>query len=97
MVLITASCSKPEPANLDYREEMRKFVEEISRYAKDIHPDFYIIPQNGVELVTLNGEPDGTLAAEYVHAIDGIGQEDLFYGYIIGKTKCAQKKLTGKK
>lgn len=60
---------------------MRDFVKGISVYAKGINPDFIIIPQNGHELLTDNGEPDGLQATEYINAIDGAGQEDLFYGY----------------
>lgn len=75
---------KPEPeqiAAIDYREEMRKFVVGISQYAKARNPQFAIIPQNGIELITTNGESDGSLATSYVNAIDGVGQEDLFFGY----------------
>jgi cysteinyl-tRNA synthetase len=65
----------------DYRSEMRQFVQNISSYAKQADPDFIVIPQNGAALVTLNGEADGEPAADYLNAIDGQGQEDLFYGY----------------
>lgn len=73
--------SAATPAVIDYREEMRNFVINISRYAKARNPQFAIIPQNGIELITTNGESDGTLAQAYIQAIDGVGQEDLFYGY----------------
>jgi len=65
----------------DYRQDMRDFVKGISVYAKGINPNFIIIPQNGHELLTENGETDGPQASEYINAIDGAGQEDLFYGY----------------
>jgi cysteinyl-tRNA synthetase len=65
----------------DYRQDMRTFVQGISAYAKDIQANFVIIPQNGHELLTENGEETGTHAAEYLEAIDGVGREDLFYGY----------------
>jgi cysteinyl-tRNA synthetase, unknown class len=64
-----------------YRQRMREFVIGISNYAKAINPDFLIIPQNGIELVTENGEADGPPASVYLDAIDANGQEDLFYGY----------------
>ncbi len=64
-----------------YRQRMRIFVEAISTYAKDLHPGFIVIPQNGHELVTSNGEADDPLQYDYLAAIDGAGQEDLFYGY----------------
>jgi len=68
-------------SNIDYREEMRQFVIGIAERARVINPEFIIIPQNGNELVTLDGEADGPLAQGYVAAIDGVGREDLFYGY----------------
>jgi len=60
---------------------MRNFVEGISEYAKDKDSNFIIITQNEIELITKNVEPDGELAVDYINAIDGVGQEDLFYGY----------------
>ncbi|AWH85481.1 hypothetical protein HYN59_10285 [Flavobacterium album] len=65
----------------DYRQDMRDFVIGISQTAKAVNPNFAVIPQNGIELVTLNGEADGAPATAYLNAIDGNGQEDLFYGY----------------
>lgn len=65
----------------DYREDMRNFVEGISSYAKNSDSDFFIIPQNGPELLTLDGEEDGPEAEDYISSIDGVGREDLFYGY----------------
>ncbi len=66
---------------IDYREEMRLFVENISKYAKNHDPNFIVIPQNGIELVTEDGEPNGNLSVAYIESIDGVGQESLFYGY----------------
>ena len=71
----------PLPDETDFRQEMRDFVQNISAYAKAINPDFFIIPQNGVELT---GKASGNLIrpeTAYLNAIDGVGQEDLFYGY----------------
>ncbi|MHC4103502.1 MAG: endo alpha-1,4 polygalactosaminidase [Planctomycetota bacterium] len=64
-----------------YREYMRDFVRGISSYSKNAVPGFIVIPQNGHELLTDDGEETGQPAAEYMSAIDGIGREDLFYGY----------------
>lgn len=66
---------------VDYRAEMRSLVMEIAAYARIIDSDFIVIPQNGQELITTNGEPDGPLASAYASAIDGQGREDLYYGY----------------
>jgi len=66
---------------MDYRQVMRDFVEGLSAYAKTIEPSFLIIPQNGHELLTQDGTPSGLPAKAYIAAIDGVGREDLFYGY----------------
>jgi len=65
----------------DFREEMRVFVQDISSYSKSIKPGFLVVPQNGQELLTLSGDENGALASSYIKAIDGVGREDLFYGY----------------
>jgi len=72
--------SGPAP-QAGYKQEMRNFVIGISQAAKSVHPDFAVIPQNGIELVSRSGEEGGAPDAEYLNAIDGNGQEDLFYGY----------------
>lgn len=82
--IFISACSllvKSNPENIDYKQEMRDFVHEISIYSKDLDSDFIIISQNGVELVTINGEETGTPETTYLNSIDGIGQEDLLYGY----------------
>jgi len=81
--LLLFSCSQTEDpkSEVDYKEEMRQFVIDISQYTKGVDSDFIVIPQNGTELVTENGEEDGGLHLAYLDAIDGHGQEDLFYGY----------------
>ena len=60
---------------------MRYFVVKISEKAKSQNPAFLIIAQNGVEIISTNEKSDGQLASEYISAIDGQGQEDLFFGY----------------
>lgn len=62
---------------MDFRQEMRDFVQEISAYAKEQDPDFFVIPQNGHPLVLKNGAP----ASDYLAAVDGLAQESLFFGY----------------
>lgn len=80
LLLFITSCGDDYP-DLDFKQEMRDFVTAISGYAKGIHPGFLIIPQNGQELNTLNGDNKGSPNLEYLSVIDCIGQEDLFYGY----------------
>ncbi|MDI3486308.1 MAG: hypothetical protein PWQ50_1528 [Methanolobus sp.] len=68
-------------SEIDYRQQMRDFVIGISTYSKQKNPDFIIIPQNGQELLTSGGDPDDPVAQDYIAAIDGVGREDLFFGY----------------
>ena len=88
--LLVVSCSSDNDDNSgksgnesgrNFKQDMRDYVIGISQAAKAVNPNFAIIPQNGIELVTTNGEDDGTPDATYLTAIDGNGQEDLFYGY----------------
>ncbi len=81
-VLLSTSCDRPEVTPCDdYRQAMRDFVVRISETARAQHPDFIVVPQNGIELVTLDEDAGAELAVAYLAAIDGHGQEDLFYGY----------------
>ena len=67
--------------DINYKHEMRDFIQELSIYSKNRNSNFIIIPQNGVELLTHNEKEEGSLNSEYIKTIDGIGQEDLYYGY----------------
>ena len=82
VVLLAVACNREnvEPCD-DYRQAMRDFVVRISETARTQDADFVVIPQNGIELVTMGDEAHTELAATYLAAIDGHGQEDLFYGY----------------
>ncbi|MFH1826745.1 MAG: endo alpha-1,4 polygalactosaminidase [bacterium] len=66
---------------IEYRQAMRDFVQEISSYGKGLDADFIVIPQNGHQLLTTDGEGAGSAATDYLEAIDGVGREDLLYGY----------------
>lgn len=79
-ILLYSSCGD-DYGDLDFKEEMRKFVIEICDYSRTISPNFIVIPQNGQELVTIDGEDDGAPQLEYLNSINGVGREDLFYGY----------------
>jgi cysteinyl-tRNA synthetase len=80
LLLGLTSCHKEE-ISIDYREEMRSFVKGISAWAKSRSPGFIVIPQNGHNLLTTDGTKDGSPVLSYINAIDGVGREDLFYGY----------------
>jgi cysteinyl-tRNA synthetase len=83
IIIAFMSCKKdnPLPEDIDVRQEMRIFVKEISTYSKSKNTAFLIIPQNGQELLTDDGNDDGLLIMDYVNAIDATGREDLNYGY----------------
>lgn len=86
MIVNLSACNEENDDSLssediNYKQEMRNFVQEISIYAKSINPKFLIIPQNGVNLISTTGDEYGAPDINYINAIDGIGQEDLFYGY----------------
>ncbi len=81
LLLLATSMMSSAVQSADYRTEMRNFVRAISRDARAQHPGFIVMPQNGAQLATVNGSASGEPVNSYLDAIDGIGQEDLFYGY----------------
>ena len=87
-LLLFAACGSGDddddntnPDGIDYRKEMRDFVIGISSYSKDIQPGFLVLPQNGENVISTDDDPTMLNAQEYFQAIDGLGREDLFYGY----------------
>lgn len=71
----TAASQPAGPVN--YRQEMRNFVKNISAYTKGLKQGFAVIPQNGEDIIA-----DGSVVyQDYLQAIDGIGREDFLYGY----------------
>lgn len=77
--LASGGAAEAEPPG-GYRQAMRDFVALIAATAREGRPGFIVIPQNGVALLTADGEPGGPPASEYLAVIDGCGQESLFYG-----------------
>ena len=75
------SSSAPDFGDVDFKEEMRTFVKEIAAFARQQDADFIIIPQNGHRLVSTTAEDDGQAVTDYLAVVDGLGQEDFFYGY----------------
>lgn len=53
--------------------EMADFVKAIRDRARQRNPNFLVFPQNGAELAEL--------VPSYLAHVDGIGQEDCYYGY----------------
>lgn len=54
-------------------QEMGDFVANIAAYAHDRDPDFLIFVQNAPELASR--------IPSYLNSVDGIGQEDIYFGY----------------
>lgn len=70
-------------AVIDHREEMRRFIQNISAYARRSKPDFIVLAVNGLDLLTKPLEGDETKqfpARTYIRSIDGVIQEGVFYG-----------------
>lgn len=83
-ILSLSSCSKnniKSDNEIDFKQKMREFVIGISQYSKTIKSNFLIIPQNGIELVSSNGDTSGQPHIAYLNAIDANGQEDFLFGY----------------
>lgn len=80
VVIAQFSCNS-EKTRINYKQEMRTLVQKISADAKNYNPDFIIIPQNGHQLLTIDGERNGAADLSYMGSINGVGREDLFYGY----------------
>lgn len=54
-------------------QDMVDFVSAIAAHAREENPGFMIFPQNGAELASR--------IPEFLDIVDGIGQEDIYYGY----------------
>lgn len=66
-----------------YRQDMRTFVKNIAQEARAIRPSFMVVPQNGqaVALRSYCSDCATSIDIDYMNSIDGIGREDLNYGY----------------
>ncbi len=85
VVVLFEGCGPAPPtapeAGRDFRGDMRELVLRIGAYARAKRPGFLVVPQNGLQLLTLDGDPRGEVVPRYVKAIDGVAQESLLYGY----------------
>ncbi len=72
--------TEPAPAR-NYKKAMRTFVQDLSTWGKAQKEGLIVVPQNGVELTTTTGTIQGGPDIPYLHAVDAIAQEDLYYGY----------------
>jgi cysteinyl-tRNA synthetase len=81
LLAVSAPAAPAAAPKRDYRAAMRDFVVALSTAAKKADPAFLVVPQGGLALLTDTGEPDGRPDAAYLKAIDGVGQEEVFYGF----------------
>ena len=68
---------------LDYREEMRRFIERIAQFAHGQRRNFIVVVQNGLDLIEKSIDGDETRsvpARTYLRSIDGVLVETLHYG-----------------
>ena len=75
------------PSLLDYREEMRRFIQSISEYGRQKKPNFVIIAKNGLDLLikrNIYNDMKTPKARTYIRAIDGILQEGMFFSQTRG-------------
>ncbi len=84
LLMLMAACkgsNQDIPTDIEPRQAMRDFVVAIADSARKYQPNFIVIPQNGQELATADGTATGEPILRYLQALDGVGREDLFYGY----------------
>ncbi|HEY9079092.1 hypothetical protein [Magnetovibrio sp.] len=70
----------PGDVTIDFRESMRQWVQAISAYGRSLNPNFIVIAENGLDLVSKPDPQDDTLlfpAQAYIRAIDGVLQPNL--------------------
>jgi cysteinyl-tRNA synthetase, unknown class len=73
----------PTQPFIDYREQMRRFVERIATFARGQRPDFIVVVQNGLDLISkaeLGEESEAAPAQSYLRSIDGVLVEALNFG-----------------
>ena len=81
MLGLPAASGRAQEEAVDYRLLMRELVGSLAVRARAHDPDFIVVAQNGVELLTVDGNPASAGSAAYLQILDGVGQEELFYGY----------------
>lgn len=78
IVLFLFSCKKEQKTS-EAALKMQDFVIQMSMYCKANNPNFLIIPQNGIQLAFNNTNQDEGVNQPYLNAIDGFGNEEIFY------------------
>jgi cysteinyl-tRNA synthetase, unknown class len=83
-LLLLGGCGPERPpageSGRNFRADMRDLVYRIGACARKKRSGFLVVPQNGLQLLTVNGDPRGGVASRYVEGLDGVTQESLFFG-----------------
>jgi len=75
---------------MDFRETMRQLVQAVSAYGRSLNPNFVIVAENGLDLVTKPDPQDDTLlfpARTYIRSIDAVLQPNLLKSLQSGDPK----------
>ena len=80
-MLCAAGIAQASDEEDDRRQQMRDFIAAIAATARADNPDFVIVVQNGLDLMTEDGDPDGPLVTDYISILDGVSQEGVSFGY----------------
>lgn len=78
LVFFMVGCTVSKEEKINYKEEMKTLVKEISEYSKSRKEEFIVVIQNAEEVI-YNAE--GNIDYDFLEHIDGIGKESLFFGY----------------
>lgn len=73
---------------MDFREQMRLFVQAISTYSRQTKPGFIVIAKNGLDLMVKRDDTDETQtspARTYLRSLDGIMVDGLFFAEAKGE------------
>lgn len=68
-------------ASENYRREIKYLVTKIANKARSQKPQFIVVAQNAPELLTVDSNFYSGLDYDYKNSLNGIGQENLYYGY----------------
>ncbi|MGN7820517.1 endo alpha-1,4 polygalactosaminidase [Chitinophaga sp. 22536] len=78
---VSKTSPKASTEQINYGQELRTFIQDISSWARTRKPGFIVVAQNSTELLTTTGDTSDPIVPEYLNALNGIGREELYYGY----------------
>ena len=87
LLFLNINCRDKSPSdtpgfNLNFRDEMRTFVQRIAEHGRAENANFIVIQQNAQDLVARTMGDSLQPITSYLEVIDGISREGLFYGYL---------------